>query len=71
MSGRDALLAEEVACVLRELNLRKRVYPRLVRAGRMAKDDMDKEIAVMARVFRRLSGQRAEAQQLVLELKHG
>lgn len=41
-------LADQVACLERELGLRRRVYPRLVANGRFAQDAADREIARMA-----------------------
>ena len=36
-------LEEQIACVKRELGFRARVYPSLVRNGRMSQADMEKE----------------------------
>src|SRR5262245_42181394 len=47
-------LQEEIACVARELALRRRVYPRFVDAKRMQAADAEREIAVMARLYGRL-----------------
>lgn len=44
-------LADQLACVKRELTMRRSVYPRRVNEGKMAKADMDKEIARMQAVF--------------------
>ena len=38
---------EMIACVRRELALRKRVYPRWVRSDRMSQQQADHEIACM------------------------
>lgn len=45
---------EVVACVEREIALRKRVYPRWVAAGRMTQDKADREIQTMEAALRRL-----------------
>ncbi len=38
---------DKLVCVQREIAMRKRVYPRWVAAGRMAKAKADREIAIM------------------------
>ncbi|MBP8216023.1 MAG: hypothetical protein KAX54_00070, partial [Thauera sp.] len=39
--------AEKHACALRELNLRRRNYPRFIQIGRLTPGDADREIALM------------------------
>ncbi len=38
---------EKLACARRELAMRRRVYPRWVEAGRMTREEAEREIAVM------------------------
>lgn len=42
--------SEQLACVERELKLRKRAYPRWVRDGRMPQSSADREIRTMEAV---------------------
>lgn len=44
-------LSAQIACVEREIALRKRVYPRWVEQGRMSQDKADAEIAAMTAVL--------------------
>jgi len=44
-------LAEQIACVKREIALRVNVYPKRVRQGLMKQDNADREIAVMRDVL--------------------
>lgn len=44
-------LDEQIRCVAREINLRKRVYPRWVATGRMKQQEADHEIAAMQEVL--------------------
>jgi hypothetical protein len=44
-------LAEQIAAVEREINLRKRVYPRRIEARKMTRDNADREIARMSAVL--------------------
>ena len=44
-------LAEQIACVERELGYRKRVYPRRIEARQMTRANADKEIARMTAVL--------------------
>lgn len=48
MSAPAVPLADQVACLERELGLRRRVYPRLVQQGRLTQDAADRELARMA-----------------------
>lgn len=43
-------LEQMIACVRREIAMRKRVYPRWVADGRKARDDAEREIATMQAV---------------------
>lgn len=43
-------LEQMIACVRREIAMRKRVYPRWVADGRMARDAAEREIAAMQAV---------------------
>jgi hypothetical protein len=38
---------QKLSCVLRELSMRRRVYPGWVRAGKMKQEFMDLQIAMM------------------------
>ena len=53
-------LDTEIACVLREIALRKRVYPRAVRVNRMTQAQADHEIATMDAVYHRLVALQAQ-----------
>lgn len=44
-------LAEKITCLERELNLRKRVYPRLIDRGKMRPRESDHEIEVIAAIL--------------------
>ena len=44
-------LADQLACVRRELALRRNVYPKWVRDGRMAQAEANEEIATMEAVL--------------------
>lgn len=51
-------IPEYLACVEREINLRKRVYPRWIDAGKLTQTKADREIALMegtARVLHEIS----------------
>lgn len=47
---------EQITCVMREINMRRRVYPKWVANGRMTKENADREIAAMAAVLDTLKG---------------
>ena len=49
-------LADQIACVEREIVLRERVYPRLITSGRMRRATADREIEVMRAVLATLQG---------------
>jgi hypothetical protein len=46
-----ATLDEKVACLEREIVLRVRVYPRLIREGRLTVDERDRELRVMRAIL--------------------
>lgn len=43
--------ADKRACIERELRMRRRVYPRWVEAGRLTRQQADREIAVMEAIL--------------------
>lgn len=45
---------EQIACIEREINMRQRVYPKWVAAGKMSKQKADREIEIMGAVLHRL-----------------
>jgi len=47
-------LAEQIACVKREIAFRHRVYPRWVEIGKIAQDQADRELARMQAVLETL-----------------
>jgi hypothetical protein len=49
-------IADQIACVEREIKMREHVYPRWVGQGKMTKDKADREIAVMREVLTTLQG---------------
>lgn len=50
MPANPIAIPAQLACVDRELALRRRVYPALVHAGRMTQQKMDTELATMEAV---------------------
>ena len=73
MASTTISLAQQIACVKREIALRVRVYPGFVRQRRMTQDQADKEVACMQGVLHTLTAlqppDRAEdlfAQQVML-----
>ena len=48
--------ADQVACVERELAMRRRAYPRWVEAGKMTKAKADAETGAMTAVLETLQG---------------
>ena len=44
-------LAEQIACVEREIRMRQRVYPHRIGTGKMSREDADREIDTMRRVL--------------------
>ena len=53
-------LADQIACVRRELAMRQRVYPRWVSAGKMTQADSDREITAMIAGLTTLQGLQRE-----------
>lgn len=53
-------LADQIACVRRELSMRQRVYPRWVSAGKMTQADSDREITTMIAVLATLQALQRE-----------
>jgi len=49
-------LSDQIACVTRELGMRRRVYPKWIESGRMKQDEADREIARMEAVLATLQG---------------
>lgn len=49
-------LADQVACVEREIRMRQKVYPRWIGQGKMTQDKADHEIACMRAVLETLKG---------------
>jgi hypothetical protein len=43
-------LARQIACVRREVSMRKRVYPRWVQNSKMTQEEADRQIATMEAV---------------------
>ena len=46
-----ATLAEQIACVRREIAMRERVYPKWVEGGRMKQADANRELETMKAVL--------------------
>ena len=44
-------MPSQIACVRREISMRKRVYPRWVSTGRMSQQKADEEIVAMTEVL--------------------
>ena len=59
-------LARQVACIERELRMRRRVYPRWVQEGRKPQADADREIAEMEAVLETLKALQPQQQGLGL-----
>ena len=49
-------IADQIACVAREIAMRERVYPRLIRQQRMSDTKAHQEIQAMRAVLRTLQG---------------
>lgn len=47
-------LDRQIACVQREISMRRKVYPRWVQCGRMKQDQATREIAAMEAVLETL-----------------
>lgn len=59
----EVSLHDQIHCVMREIGLRQRVYPRWVSAGRMKQDKADREIKAMRAVLYTLDRLLAERQE--------
>jgi hypothetical protein len=59
-------LEQQLACVRREIGMRRRVYPRWVQAGRMSQAAADREIATMEAVLDTLTKVRSLQPGLML-----
>ncbi|WP_439579465.1 hypothetical protein [Elioraea sp.] len=59
-------IERQIACVEREIALRRRAYPRWVQAGRMTQRDADREFAEMEAVLATLRGLKAEVEPVML-----
>jgi len=59
-------IERRIACVEREIALRRRAYPRWVQAGRMTEHQADGEVAEMEAVLATLRGLRAELEPVIL-----
>lgn len=46
-----ATLEEKIECLKRELNLRHRVYPRLIRKGKLSVRERDHELRIMEAIL--------------------
>lgn len=55
----------QVACVRREISMRRRVYPRWVSTGKMTQDEADRQISTMEAVQATLESVRSERQAKV------
>ena len=53
-------LPDQIACVLREIAMRQRLYPQWVEAGKMKQDRADREIEAMRAVLDNLNRLLAE-----------
>jgi len=55
----------QIACVRREISMRRRVYPRWVSTGKMTQDEADRQISTMEAVQATLESVRSERQAQV------
>lgn len=62
----DVSLADQIACVEREIAMRERVYPRWVQSERMTQEKADRELLTMRAVLATLANQ-----VIALDLLHG
>lgn len=58
-------IESQIACVRREISMRRKVYPRWVSAGKMTQDEADRQIATMEAAMATLESVRAERQAKV------
>ena len=47
-------ISDQIKCVMREIEMRKRVYPRFVINGKMTQGQADKELNLMKAVYQTL-----------------
>lgn len=47
----DVTLEQQIECIERELRMREQVYPRRIEAGRMTRDQADRELLCMRAVL--------------------
>lgn len=57
-AGEPIPIEEQIACVEREIAMRRRVYPRWTAAGKMKPEAAEREINVMSAVLMTLKGLR-------------
>lgn len=60
MTAATFTLDEKIACVRREVEMRRRVYPNWVRSGRISQAHADHQIACMESVLADLEASRPE-----------
>jgi hypothetical protein len=58
-------LARQIACVRREVSMRKKVYPRWVSVGKMTQDEADRQLQTMQAVQATLEKIQADDKALV------
>lgn len=63
----DVRLADQIACVEREITLRERVYPRWVETGRMTEAQAEREILSMRAVLETLQGVHSHQETMIAE----
>lgn len=59
-------LKDQLACVGRELGMRKGTYPKWVASGRMSQDDADKELARIDAVYKTLKWLEANREKVLM-----
>lgn len=55
----------QIACVRREISMRRKVYPRWTATGKMTQDEADRQISTMEAVQATLESVRSERQAQV------
>lgn len=63
MTTTTITLDEQIECCLRELSMRRRVYPRWVQIGRITQEHAGRQIALMQAVVDTLNATRPEEPQ--------
>lgn len=58
--GARMTLDDQIRCAGRELGLRRNVYPKFIKSGRMTQAEADHEIAAMAEVYATLKQLKAD-----------